>query len=375
MKTFTKEQYETLTKQAKKIIDRVVSNESAREIMVRLYVDNLEDKTRKQGEVMADAIIEQVKNFDADYKDAKENLSRFISKFQDEIDAGKTGVERCNYWLKFAAAISAANIAMGEDGVDRAQILKDIEALSVSEDQATPQLENELREKAKTALENSGVMLSGLMAKSKEIEELAEADEAAGMLIDLGNEEIGYRAILSMLAYTKIKNGEFDNMPADMTAVQVATVVCAEVEQTRINEAVSYGSLAVDIASELLLILGALVLVRMAIFTVNAGIALAGVLFSTIFAIPACLMVIAGTLHVFKKAFDAWSKDSRTIVKTTVAGIKALSKGAVAVWHYAKEKVWPKLVETGKIMISALTALFNKAKTTPVRTTVEQPAN
>jgi len=82
MKTFTKEQNDTLAAQAKEIMSHIGENESTRKIMARIYVENLEDKTVKQGEVMADAIIEQVKQFDADYKDAKENRDSFVKKFQ-----------------------------------------------------------------------------------------------------------------------------------------------------------------------------------------------------------------------------------------------------------------------------------------------------
>jgi len=284
-------------------------------------------------------------------------------------------VERCNYWQKLAAAVSAANLAMNDGEADREKILQEIEALTVSEEDATPELERELREKAAEALCNSGVMLSGLLEQAKEIEKLEQADEAAGLLIDLGNKELGYREIVSMLAYTKIKNGEFDNMPADMTAGQVATVVCAAIEQTRIQEAVGNGSIGIEIATGLLMILGTIVLVHFALLAAGVGIVFAAAMFGTILTIPACILVIAGTLHIFKKALDVWLEDSGKIIKATVAVAKYIAKGAVAVWHYAKEKVWPKLVSISKAVLASVRGVLAKAKETVTRTTVQQPAN
>ena len=34
-----------------------------------------------------------------------------------------------------------------------------------------------------------------------------------------------YRAVAAMIAYTKIKKGEFENVPVEMTAAQVACIV------------------------------------------------------------------------------------------------------------------------------------------------------
>lgn len=348
MTTFTKEQNDILAAQATEILKNISEGQTTRDIIARIYVESLEDKTLKQGQIMADSILKSVKDFDADYKEAQENLDRYLKKFQDKIDEGKTCVERCNYWLKLSAAISSATVAMGEDGADREQILQEIEDLEISESEATPEREKELREQAMEAIKNSGVMLGALAEQAATLEEMATADEAAGMLIDLGNKEIEYRAIVAMLAYTKVKNGEFDNIPVEMTAAQVTALVCAQIEQAKIMEAVGKGDLAVDIASGLLSILGIVVLGTIAYGVVEVGAAVISAMFGTILAIPAGLMLIAGVLRAMFKASDLWDKDSRKIVKGVAIVIKTVVKGLRMVVSYTKDSIVPKAVAVCK---------------------------
>lgn len=360
MMTFTKEQNGTLQAQAKDILSKVAEGENTRDIIARIYVENLDEKTMKQGQIMADAILGSVKKFDADYKDAQEDLDRFIKKFQDEVDEGKSCVERCNYWLKMSAAISAATVAMSDEGADRDQILHEIESMEVSEEEATPEREKELRLQAMEAIKNSGVMLGALAEQAKALEEMSTADEAAGMLIDLGNKEIEYRAIVAMLAYTKIKNGEFENIPVEMTAAQVATVVCAEIEQTKIMEAVGKGNIAVDVASALLSILGVIVLVKVGIALVAVGAHFATTCFGAILAIPACLMVVVGVCTLICKGMAVWIETSKNFVKKAAVVIKTVIKGIKMVASYISEKVIPAIVEKAKNIYSSVKSRFVK---------------
>lgn len=353
MKTFTEKQNEILQTQTAEILDNIADGQSIRDILARIYVENLDEKTMKQGEIMADAILQGIKDFDADYREAQENLDHFIKRFQDEVDADKSCVERCNYWLKMGAAISAATKAMGEDNADREQILYEIEDLAVSDEEATPEREKEFRELAMEAIKNSGVMLFALTEQAHALEEMT-ADEAAGMLIDLGNKEIEYRAIVAMLAYTKIKNGEFEDVPVEMTAAQVAAVVCAEIEQSRIMDAVGKGNLAVDIASYLLGVLGVVVLIKIAIVVTGAALDLVAGMFGVILTIPACLMVVAGICWLMMKAADAWFEESKYIVETTCLVIKNVIKGIRIIADYVIERVIPAIIEKAKEVYSKL---------------------
>ena len=111
MRTFTKEQSQALLNQAEEMMKHMEEGQSVRDVMARIYVENLDEKTMSQGQMMADAIIQGIKDFDSDYQEAQGDLDRFIRKFQDKADDGKSREERCNYWLKTAAAVSAAALA------------------------------------------------------------------------------------------------------------------------------------------------------------------------------------------------------------------------------------------------------------------------
>lgn len=348
MMIFTEEQYEALQAQAREIFDNIAEGQGTREIIARIYADNLDDKTIKQGEFMADSILEAVKKFDADYEEAQEDVERFVGNFQDEIDAEKSCVERCNYWLQMSAAISAATIAMSEDGADREQILQDIESMVITEEEATPEREKELREQAKDAMINSGVMLGALLEQADALEEMASAEEAAGLLIDLGNDAIEYRAIVAMLAYTKIKNGELDNIPVEMPAEQVATMVCAAIEQNRIMEAVGKGKLAVNVAAGLLGLVGLVVVIQAGVLAGAMGVALIPCVFGPIMAIPAFLMLLIGIYHAMGKAIDAWFDESKKIVTKITATIGDIMQGVKAVARFVNDNVISKIITKAK---------------------------
>ena len=172
MKTITKEQIDVLMKQAKTMLEGIGEKESVRDIMARHYAENLDDKTLAQGMVMADAILEAVKEFDADYRKAVEDADAYIRKFQKEADEGKTCVERCNYWLRLAGALTAAGQILSDSEADREQILTELDALVVSEEEATPQLEEELRRKAREAMKASGIVLTGIMANTEALQQM-----------------------------------------------------------------------------------------------------------------------------------------------------------------------------------------------------------
>lgn len=355
MSTFTKEQSDALKAEALEILKNLDEGQNVRDVMAQIYVNNLEEKTLKQGELMADGILQSVKNFDANYQEAQENLDLFIARFQREANAGKSCVERCNYWLNLGAAVSAATAALSEDGADRDALLRELEGLSVSEEEATPEREAELRRQAAVAIRNSGVLLGTLAEQAKALAEMDDAEEAAELLIDFGGHEVEYRAVAAMLAYTKIKNGTFEVIPVDMTAAQVTAAVCAEAEQTRIMEAVGKGDLAVDVAVGLLSVLGVVLLTALALEIGILGIIAATEIFAAWAAIPACVMIASGVLCLYSKAIGAWIKDCEETKRCVMAGVRWVTEGMWAVVNFAREKVIPKIVRTASGIREKLT--------------------
>ena len=316
MTTFTKEQIEMLKAEAASILKNIAEGQSVRDVMAQIYVDNLDEKTISQGQLMAGGILQSVERFDADYQKAREDIDRFIQRFQEKVEEDKDCVERCNYWLKLGAAVSAYTITLDGDGADQEKLFRELE---------------ELRSQAAEAIRNSGILLGTLVEQAEALEALDNAEKAAALLMDFGNREAEYRAVVSMLAYTKIKNGTFEGVPVDITAAQVTAIVCAEMEQARIMESVANGSLAVDFASSLLYILGAVLLVELALSVAATGIAFALTFLHLVFAIPASLMIAGLVLHLFNKANDAWQKQAKAVGRTVATGIRWVVKGMKAV--------------------------------------------
>ena len=362
MKTFTKEQTDALMCQAKTMLEGIGENQSVRDIMAKHYAENLDEKTLIQGQVMADAILDAVRDFDADYRNAVEDMDGYIRKFQKKADEGKSCVERCNYWLRLAGALSAAGQVLADSEADREQILKQLDSLTISEEDATPDLEEQLRRKAREAMKESGILLTGVMANPEALEEITQADEAAELLIDLGNEEIEYRALVAMLAYTDVKTGRMDNIPVDMTAVQMTHLVCAQVEQTRILDAVGR-NYTMEVAELLLYALGVVVQVKVFVPLLSLAITAATEMFGVILFIPAMMMIVGLYLYVFRKALHLWEKECSYIIKNASIAVNRIFKGLQEMASYVKTSVLPVIKEKCKAIFVFLAKLVSKPKT------------
>ena len=371
MTNMTKEQRENVMIQGRKMMDNLSEGKSARDVMAQIYVDNLDDKTMNQGYAMADAIIARVKEFDNDYHEAQNNIDKYLTRFQRSIDKNKTPAERCTYWLRFTATLSATGMMMSEDNseesIDPKLTAEQIEAMSVTDEEATPEYEKELHEKAIEAIKNSGILLTGLMEHAETIKEMDDSTEAASFIVDMGTKETEYRAIVSMLVYTNAKNGTFDNIPAEMTLDQITTLVCTEVEQVKIMSEVGAGRIAEDVATFLLQVLGAIAIVIM--FTPLAVLAMGVVteLFGAILVVPAMLVTFFGIIRLTGAAVEAWAKDSGKIVKFVFCAIKAVVKGAIAIANFVYKNVIKRVFDASKKLFESLK---NKVKGDSVKETV-----
>ncbi len=328
---------EAIQAQAEKILQAKSEGQSTTDILAQVYVDRLPDKTPAQGRIMAEGILKEIGKFDEDYKFAQDDREGFITNSLENMNSGKTCAQRCTFLLQVSAAVSA------DLNSDKDEIMRNIQSLSVSDEEATPEREQELMAQAAEAIKNSPIMLSAFMKHSEELENLQSSDNAAGLLIDFGKDEKEYRAILSMLVYTSIKNGEVEGVPIEMTAAQVTAAVCGEIEQMKIAEAVQSGSLAVDIASMLLFILGTVVMIH---FFMNIAVIFSLMVLNTftlLFAVPGVLMVIAGTMKLFNKSFEAWKQDSKRIVNAIVFGVKFVISGLKAIADFVSSSLMPKL--------------------------------
>ena len=341
MMTLTKEQNQFLAEQASKVLKQYENGLGVREIMANIYAENLPEKTFRQGEIMADMVLENVKRFDTSYKEAQEDVEHFIDVFQDKVDEGKTCRERCEFWLHFGTAVTEATIAMNGAGDKVNEDSKKMPRQQVSIENVSEDLADELRIKAKDAILNSGIMLSALLEQADKLDRFSSAEEASDLLIDLGATEFEYRAVVAMLAYVNIKNGQFE-VPEEikeMTIGQITTLVCAEIEQARIMKAVNDGKMAVDFASNTLLILGVVVV---GIFMVEAAFGLPITLFSMIgvlLGFTAFLMLETAILSTFFAVEHSRDKDSHKIIEKAVIGIHAIISDYRRIFQFVEDTI------------------------------------
>lgn len=366
MKKMTKEQISMIENQTKEILKDIAEDKNIREIQAQIYVDNLEDKTMRQGGVMADAILASIQSFDSDFSAAREDVNGYIDKFIEEVCRDKSCGERCNYLLKLCtAAGSAQSIWTAESEEQESKIkelMAEVENKEVSEDEATAELEAELYKKAKDALMGSDIMLSALIEQEDQLKELEDGDEAAALLLDLGAREVDFRAVMAMLVYVNVKNGTFDNLPSEMTASQAAALVCAQSEQMRILEAVERGHMAADAATVLLQILGVVVIARICIGAALSTFPVCMAVFGWFLAIPACLVAITGILHFMECAGNAWFEDSKQIVHMATVGAGVLRRGAVSVMGYAKDTIFPLLASAAGTLMEGIKNMLSRFK-------------
>ena len=329
MTNLTPEQIKGFENNAKAIIERIGEGKSTKQILAELYVENLPEKTMNQGLMMADAVIETVAKFDESLKAAIENKDEFISSFMDEVDAEKTCAERCNYWLKFAAVITAMS-ADNEAGFNREELLKSVEQLHITEDEATPELEEELRQKAREALENNTLMIPVLKGVSEQLQQIADADEAAELLVGLEGSEVDIRAVTSMLIYTKLMNGEISDAPENITIEQIVASVCAGAETAEVAEKVNNGEMDKKVATGFLTAIGIAYTITTVSGVLLIGVgAMAGLFAETILFIPMLIAASIFALYLLFKYCALVYKSSKMIVNFISKAVKPVLEGVV----------------------------------------------
>lgn len=326
----TKQQKE-LEALAGDVFNRLGSDTPAREIMIGLYLERYPERSRQQAEAVANAILKSVQRFEHDYETAQRDIDEYIANFQNAVEKDMSVAERCNYWKRFASVVSSAVISGNDGDTDAAPVPNDTDVPAYTDENATEELADSLKRNAADVILNSGFLFSAFLSQSNEIAAVQLADEAAGLLVDLGNREFSYAAVLSMVTYLQVRDGRVDHVPVDMGADQIATFVCAFLEQQRITEAVGDGRLAESIASVMLKALGVIVITALAavLTVVVLPAAVAGFsvpLLGNLTVIPLAVY-LCGVVYLWKKAFDKWSAVSEKVAGHAAVGMRALNRG------------------------------------------------
>lgn len=336
MTNLTQEQLEALEAQATKILERIENGEKTIDIMSEMYVDALEGKTAEQGAAVAQTMMNTINTFDVNYEEACVDIDHFIRKFQHEVERDKSRLERCIYWKKLAFALNAISANADENGaVDMEKLMSEVEAITLTEEEANDLMELELKKAAFEALKDSDLLFGTLAMNVKLLEGVQDADEAVSLLVDLKAEGVDYRAIISMLTYINAVKGEYPEVPVNVSPAEVATAVCVQTEQERIINAVARGDMTLTVANALLSTLGIVGLAGL----IGAAAALSVsivTLVPALLAIPATIMLVYGAFKVFGRAAESWIEDTPKITFSIVKVTRSIINAVKNLFEHAK---------------------------------------
>ena len=330
MKNLTAEQMQRFSERAQQAAQELHNGKDVRELMAQLYVEGLEGKSTQQGLLIADSILDAIDEFDVGYEEIRADATAFLEKFQEEVEAGKSCCERCNFYLQLAAALS-----VGED--EEAD-----EIAPVSEAEATPALEQELRESVMDAISDSGVLFASQEQRAELLEQLTKGDanETAQQMLDISEEATGLRALVSMVTYIAVKNGEVEGIPAETTAADIATMVCTAAEEAHIVEEVRNGNMAETVAEVLLSTLGTLFILLIARKAISLGIAYACA-FPAIICYPMTAMILYLACSAICKIIPKWHDDAKTAVSIASFTLRGLAFAMRSFARYAQTTILP----------------------------------
>ncbi len=323
MKTVNKEHYTEMKKRADAILNQKAEGMAAREIMAHIYVDGLQDKTMEQGLVMADRALEAIVDFNRTYAEAVKQKDKAFEKLLEGILEGKSLTERCNILSALYAGARAANARMeGEDREVCDEILFEADEEPVTEDEATEELAQELKEKVLEAFQNPSILSRGMLRQADQVEELIAGQGISQMVVQIGEEEAEYEGILAMIAYVESKTADIKELPPDISIEETACIVAATIAQEQIIRRYTAGEIAMNAAVALLDILGFVLLLKLAAKLFVLGVSMATSLCGMIIAIPAVVFVGLAIMGVFGEAVKAWNGGARAAVNLTVSAVK-----------------------------------------------------
>lgn len=358
-KEFTKQQKDQLNQQTKTVLDQLQQGISAREIMAKIYVEGLPNKTLEQGRLMADAILDSVSEFNKNYSEAKNDCDGWLDRTLHELTEDMTCAECCTYLTKLLGTIVAVSNAEHIDEEKKDEILSQIENYSVSEEEATNEQREELFAKLKEAITNSTIMFDSLVSQQDAISQIKSGDEAAELLLGLGENEVDRNAITSMIAYVNIKNGTFADFPEDMDVEQITTLVCAETEQIRITEAVANRTITAEKARALLTILGGIVILSMIPKVIVATVAITHAIATGIAFIPVAFVNLIVMMYLMSKFVKLWEEIAGKVAEKYSVAVQIVKDGIGAILSFVNSFI----IEPVKLCITGiLTWIIQKMK-------------
>ena len=343
MKKMNEKQAAKIREQAKEYLTLKNEGKTVEEIMAQLYMEAFDDESRDTALELAGRAAAGVADFAKQYKEALRDPERYMIDFQNKMDEGKSNVQKCMYWLKFAASIAA--ISENGEGAVNGKAYDEIASIMVTEEMATDEMVDYLRSQAREMLKNSNVLANNLQAYAEAVRELEDGDEAAKVLLSVNDDENEVRAVASMLAYIMLKKGDLKILPADVAIEQVVALMCANHERVKILDAVQAGRLLKEVGEKLLNILSTVLVLVLASVAFLMGLKFTISFCISFLALPAAAVLCVAIYKAMNGGVEEWVKVQNTVVKTGTAVVKLLWKSADAMANYVVKVILPKAVK------------------------------
>ncbi len=332
--------FERLDAQLQDIKQTMRSDPDTRELLKKIYQDNLPGKSEKQADLMAEEALDSVTEFYQDLDTAREDQDRLIDEKLSAILEDQNLYGRCAALLRIWQMLTAMTLdnakAMGEmNAFPEAPFERE----KISAEDASPELEAELLSSVKKLLKQY-IFLPPLIPDITEILSRLTMDGDAELLLDAGRNQRDYLAALSMLAYVNVKSGAVPDIPEGTTLHEIAIIICAahetykaaaETEENGMTEAALSGLLGIiGLAAAVQLIITALHTAgAVPIFPISAL-----AFFSSVF-------LIYCSVKVIEEGPERWKESCDAVTGTIVKAGQVLISGLKKLLVFVKDRLIP----------------------------------
>lgn len=184
-------------------IGRIQTGEDAIAVLSEIYCQNMEDKSPRQGQLMAKEVLRWIGKFQNTFEDAREDPAGYF---------------RQNWMLTMEAVPLDVQCDL---------LNKELGRSSEAEAAASPELRDSLLEELTGRLTDAD---SDLFPVENQLRD--NSDRMAAKTV-IGEDML--LAVTAMVLYTMVQNGQLENVEPDLTLAQVVIGVCAEDELAMIR--------------------------------------------------------------------------------------------------------------------------------------------
>jgi hypothetical protein len=365
MLNMNKHDIANLRASSEKAISELQEGQSVRDVLTNLYVSGLPDKTENQGEIMADRVIELVSGYTADCKAAMENFGAWFDQSMEKLLDGKDLAGRCLLLYQIAQSLTAVNAAMLEQHlkdakINVASVLADMGEYTLDPAAATPELEAELREQVRQALENNSIFIGQIGSLSQLLDQIQTGGDAAETIVNYGVKSADIKAVAAMIAYVEAKKGNMEGIASNVTLDEITIGVCAAIEVEQVAANAESGLVGEDVARLIMEILGAVAAVYLIINLSILTTAFVSLLLPGVFGLIAGLLLGFAVAYTIADAVIGFSlKVADKATDFAIVSVKALGRGLRKLGAWISQAM-PGLLKAVSAAVNALVRLMQR---------------